>query len=1139
MNRNTNPALRNAPRSVDERARTLSGRGITAVLGPTNTGKTHLAIERMVAHSSGVIGLPLRLLAREVYGRVAAKVGERNVALITGEEKIQPANARFRVCTVEAMPAGVDAAFVAIDEVQLAANLERGHVFTDRLMNLRGREETMLLGAATLRPALEALLPGIDVVTRPRMSMLTYQGSKKITRLPRRSAIVAFSADEVYAIAELIRRQRGAAAVVLGSLSPRTRNAQVELYQSGDVDYLVATDAIGMGLNLDVDHVAFAQDHKFDGYQNRRLTPAEMAQIAGRAGRHTRDGTFGVTGNTDPFEDELVQRLETHSFAPVRSIQWRNRDLVYDSVDHLLRSLDRPAPLVEHRTGGLNGPVLTKAPQATDQRALEFMIRDGGVGDRATSRERVELLWNVAQIPDYPRVAPAAHAEILANIYKDICDLGHVDENWLREQVARTDDATGDIDALSNRIAHIRTWTFVSQKSEWLDDPVAWAAETRAIEDRLSDALHERLTKRFVDRRTSVLMRRLRENAHLEAEVDAKGAVTVEGHAVGELQGFRFSADTGDGPDQKATRAAAAKALAPEIERRATRLGASANGDFTLALDGTLRWQGAPVGRLAAGDDVLRPRVIVLADEALTGTARDRVQARLDRWLAHRVDTLLKPLVDLHTAVNASDGPLAGAARGLAFRLTETMGALARADVADDVRAVEGEARAALRRLGVRFGEYHVFLPALLKPAPAELATLLWALKNDRQDAPGYGDVPRALGQGRTSFDAGPGWDERMVMIGGFRLMGTKAVRLDILERLADLIRPATQWKPDGNGKRAAGAFARGAFFVTPAMLSILGARVDDMPPILKALGYRGEPKTVARVREVIEGAGARAPEAKATQKAAPADAPMDAAAEPAEASAPVQTNEAPGQTNETTETVEAPERTETALADGGLETVTPEPVQEAANEAVAADAPSETPTEAEPVAVEPAAQAEPQPEAKGSAKAADTPPAELALPRTEDDAPADTVLIWRRGGARRDRPAHRDARGRRPESKRQARPNGRDGAKPGGTDGVKTGETDGAAADGAGRKRDGARPGKRPGRGPEDRDGDQREGAKRNGPKRAGPKRPGPKRSGPKREGEERRTFRAAPPAAKRREKQADPDSPFAALAALKDRLK
>ena len=854
MNRNTNPTLANASRPGASRpaqgVQGLSGRGVTAVLGPTNTGKTHLAIERMAAHPSGVIGLPLRLLAREVYGRLVAKLGEKNVALVTGEEKIVPQGARFRVCTVEAMPSDVDASFVAIDEVQLAAGLERGHVFTDRLLNLRGRDETMLMGAATMRPVLESLLPGISIVTRPRMSMLTYAGSKKITRLPRRSAIVAFSADEVYAIAELIRRRRGAAAVVLGSLSPRTRNAQVELYQSGDVDYIVATDAIGMGLNLDVDHVAFAQDHKFDGYQHRRLTPAEMAQIAGRAGRHTRDGTFGVTGHADAFSDDLVRQLETHAFAPVKAIQWRNRSLDFRSADALIASLDRPAPLVEHAGPQLSGPVLTKAPQATDQRALEFMLRDEGVRERAVGPERVELLWNVAQVPDYPRVAPAAHAEILANLFKDIVDLGHVDETWFREQVSRTDNVSGDIDALSNRIAHVRTWTFVSQKSEWLENPGEWQAETRAIEDRLSDALHERLTQRFVDRRTSVLMRRLRENAILEAEVTPDGKVSVEGHHLGELQGFRFTADTtAEGEDAKAARTAASKALAGEIERRARRFASAANGQITLALDGTLRWDGAPVGRIAKGDDPLAPRTILFADEHLTGPARDKVQARLERWVAHHIETLLKPLIDLRTAQGGED--LSAQARGLAFRLVEAFGTLDRRDVTSEVRDLDQGARAALRRLGVRFGAYHVFVPALLKPAPAELATILHGIFHERTDAEGYGEVPALLAQGRTSVKVEGRTSNELWRLGGFRRLGERAVRLDILERLADLIRPAAQWH--GKGKRPAGAMPNGRFFVTPGMLSILGAAHDDMIPVLQALGYRFDKVPLGEVRAIVE----------------------------------------------------------------------------------------------------------------------------------------------------------------------------------------------------------------------------------------------------------------------------------------------
>ena len=640
----------------------------------------------MLAHPTGMIGLPLRLLAREVYGRVVEKVGPEQVALITGEEKVIPPNARFHICTVEAMPATTDVNFLAIDEVQLAADLDRGHTFTDRLMHLRGTHETMLLGAATLRPALEALLPGINVVTRGRLSQLSYAGQKKITRLPRRSAIVAFSADEVYAIAELIRRQRGAAAVVLGSLSPRTRNAQVALYQSGDVDFLVATDAIGMGLNLDVDHVAFAQQTKFDGHQVRRLVPAEFAQIAGRAGRHTKDGTFGVTGQVDPFEDELVERLESHEFQPVKMLQWRNRSLEFESIESLIHSLEKPSP---HQ-------VLAKAPMAIDQRALAAMASSEAIRERAKGREAVEQLWRVAQIPDYRRIAPANHADLLSTIYIDLADTGNIDESWFAEQISLCDKAEGDIDALSNRITHIRTWTFVSHRNEWLKDPLHWQEKTRAIEDRLSDALHERLTKRFVDRRTSVLMKRLRENSMLEAEIAPSGEVTVEGHHLGVLTGFRFTPDgSAEGPDAKAARNAAQKALASEIEARSERIGAAPNSDIALESDGTMRWVGAPVGRVVVGDETLKPRVLLLADEQLTGPPRDKVAHRLERWLGHHIETHLKPLLDL-----SNEDGMEGMARGVAFRVVENLGVVDRRDIADDVKGLNQEQRGRLAASG-------------------------------------------------------------------------------------------------------------------------------------------------------------------------------------------------------------------------------------------------------------------------------------------------------------------------------------------------------------------------------------------------------------------------------------------------------
>jgi len=852
----------------------LSGRDVTAVLGPTNTGKTHLAIERMVAHESGVIGLPLRLLAREVYQRVSEKVGPGKVALITGEEKIVPAAARYFVCTVEAMPRETDAAFVAVDEIQLAGDLERGHIFTDRILHLRGRQETLLLGAATMRGILEKLLRGISVVTRPRLSHLAYAGSKKLTRLPRRSAIVAFSADEVYAIAELIRRQRGGAAVVLGALSPRTRNAQVALYQSGDVDYLVATDAIGMGLNLDVDHVAFAQNRKFDGYQSRPLTTAELGQIAGRAGRHLRDGTFGVTGQVDPLDDDLVEKIEAHDFEPVRVLQWRTARFDFSSLDALRHSIETPAPVEG----------LTRALPAVDAVALEQLARDPDVRHLAGTRERVALLWDVCLLPDYRRIAPAQHSELVTSLFFDLARRGHVDENYMAEQVRRADSTEGDIDTLSNRIAQIRTWTYVSNRPGWLADSRHWQEKTREIEDRLSDALHERLTKRFVDRRTSVLMRRLRENAMLEAEIDPSGNVNVEGHHVGDLQGFRFTADQqGTGEDGKAIRAAAQKALAAEFETRAERFSASGNHDIALASDGILRWIGAPIGTLASGEDPLKPRVILLADELLTGPARDKVAARAERFVNYQIETLLKPLVDLKQA-----DQLAGIARGIAFRLVEQFGLINRRDIADEVKSLDQESRAALRRLGVRFGAYHIFVPALIKPAPASIITLLWALKNDGKDKAGFGDIVHSLAAGRTSVLVNAIFDRAFYGLAGFRILGRRAVRVDILERLADLIRPALSWRP-GTGLRPDGAYDGNAFLVTPAMMSILGATGEDIEDILKGLGYRSDPKPPAEVKGRLEALDIAAREAiarAAAERAAQAEAAELAAAQAAAAAA-------------------------------------------------------------------------------------------------------------------------------------------------------------------------------------------------------------------------------------------------------------
>ncbi len=803
---------------------------MTAVLGPTNTGKTHLAIERMLGHSSGIIGLPLRLLAREVYNKVADRVGTEAVALVTGEEKVKPPNPRFWISTVEAMPRDLDVAFLAIDEVQLGADLDRGHVFTDRMLNRRGREETLVLGAQTVRPMIERLLPGAHVLTRPRLSQLSFAGEKKITRLPRRSAVVAFSAEEVYSIAELIRRQRGGAAVVLGALSPRTRNAQVELYQSGDVEYLVATDAIGMGLNLDVDHVAFASDRKFDGYQFRKLNPAELAQIAGRAGRATRNGTFGTTGRCPPFETELARALESHSFEPIKTLQWRNTALEFSSIGALQASLAQTP----------KESCLTRAPIAEDLLVLEHAARDDEIRALATSREAVKRLWDVCQVPDYRKISPATHAELATTLYGFLMREGAIPIDWFARQIEQADHSEGDIDTLSNRIAHIRTWTFAANRPDWLADPEHWQGVTRAVEDKLSDALHERLTERFVDRRTSVLMRRLRENTTLETEISKSGEVAVEGHALGQLDGFIFTPDASSaGSDAKALAGAAQKALAGEIDARALRLAQAADGQFVLSSDDTIRWVGQPVAKLVSGEDRLKPRLRIISDEHLTGAPRDGVQGRLELWLKSHIERVLEPLFRLAAADDVT-----GIGRGIAYQLIEGVGVLDRQRVSEEIKGLEQPARATLRKYGVRFGAYHIYLPALLKPGPRALATQLWALKHG-SEVKGLDSVARLASSGRTSIVADKEVSSELYRTAGYRVCGARAVRVDILERLADLIRLALGWRAGTAGARPPGAVEGFGFTVTAGMTSLAGCSGEDFASVLRSLGYRMEKRAV------------------------------------------------------------------------------------------------------------------------------------------------------------------------------------------------------------------------------------------------------------------------------------------------------
>ncbi|MDD8023872.1 MAG: helicase-related protein [Paracoccaceae bacterium] len=821
----------------------MSGQ-ITAMLGPTNTGKTHYAIERMLAHRTGVIGLPLRLLAREVYDRIVRARGPSCVALVTGEERIVPERTQYWVCTTEAMPEGIGADFVALDEIQLCADPERGHVFTDRLLHARGLHETLFLGSETMKGAIAALVPKVQFTRRERFSELAWAGSKKTSRMPVRSAIVGFSVDNVYAIAELLRRQKGGSAVVMGALSPRTRNAQVEMYQNGDVDYLVATDAIGMGLNLDIEHVAFSATSKFDGRRMRHLFPHELGQIAGRAGRHTMDGTFGVTGDASPLTPEVIDAVENHRFAPIQRLQWRNPRLEFGTLPRLIKSLEE-SPRDEW---------LTRGRDADDLIALKTLSEFPEVIDRVTHPSDVRLLWDVCRIPDFRSISQTEHATLLARIFGFLQSGKGVPSDWLAGQIARIDKVQGDIDALSKRLAFIRTWTYVAQRKGWVDDESHWRAETRAVEDRLSDALHGALTQRFVDRRTSVLLRRLKQKETLVAEVNDKGEVTVEGEFAGRLDGFRFKQDATSSPDEaKMLARAAYEALRPEFSLRADRFYNAPDTEMDFTEQGGLMWGTVAVGKLVKGPEALRPSVEAFVDEEAGDDVAEKVKRRLQHFIDRKVATLFEPLLAM-----SRDEALTGLARGFAFRLVEAMGILPREGVAAEVKELDQEARGALRKHGVRFGQYTIFQQALLKPAPTRLRLVLASMWDGLQEfpespPPGLVTIPNVAEIEASAYTRS-----------GYRQSGSRAIRIDMLERLADILR---------------GQDSRGGFEANPDMLSITGMTLEQFADLMEGLGYKAEKGEREKARVVpvpqapVEGAENPIPEEASPIAAAEAEA--------------------------------------------------------------------------------------------------------------------------------------------------------------------------------------------------------------------------------------------------------------------------
>ena len=790
---------------------------LKAILGPTNTGKTHLAVERMCGHSSGMIGFPLRLLAREVYDRVVRLKGPSQVALLTGEEKILPPQARWFLCTAESMPER-DVAFVAVDEAQLGADPERGHVFTDRMLHARGREETMILGSESLKPMVRSLLPKAEIIGRPRFSTLSYAGPAKLSRLPPRSAIVAFSAEQVYAVAEMLRRMRGGAAVVMGALSPRTRNAQVEMYQAGEVDYLVATDAIGMGLNMDVDHVAFAGLSKFDGNRRRRLTPAEMAQIAGRAGRHQRDGTFGsLTLEGDAlaeFRPEEIEAIEEHRFAPLDFLYWRESELDFRSIERLIASLERRP----------NRPGLRAAPEAIDLAVLKLLASDSDVLERAADEYRVRRLWAACGLPDFRKTGPEHHARLVARLYAHLSDgQGHIPQGWYAEQVARLDNVQGDIEALADRLAGVRTWAYIAHRSDWLAAPVEMAERAMAVEEKLSEALHERLTQRFVDRRTAVLMRDLGRKGAGEFPVliDEQGEVSVGSYAIGRLQGFSFEVDpAARHADRKMLLATAERRLAGEYEKRAAALVADTDEHFSLRTEAgkpvAILWRGHEVARLSRGKNLLSPRIqLDRRIDSVSQRGRDAVIERLQGWIRHRVEHTLAPLRAAGHAAHDSATP--SAVRSVLAMLVDEGGIVAREKVNEPLATLEREQRRAITELGVRIGALDLFMPAVLKPEAMRWRAALRAAASGDAMAP----LPP---QSSVVLPCANGSREALARL-GFRAAGPQMIRVDMAERLA---RHAHEVR---TGKAGAP--------VNEMLVTSLGLQPQTVAKLMRDLGFR------------------------------------------------------------------------------------------------------------------------------------------------------------------------------------------------------------------------------------------------------------------------------------------------------------
>ena len=780
---------------------------ITAVLGPTNTGKTHLAIETMLSFESGMIGFPLRLLAREVYDKVIKKISLDKVALITGEEKIIPSNAKYFLCTVESMPIDKHLEFVGVDEIQMCSDHERGHIFTDRLLNMRGEKLTMLMGSSTIKNIISKLDGDIEFINRERLSKLTYAGHKKISRIDRKTAIIAFSAEEVYAIAELIRRQKGGAAIVMGSLSPKTRNAQVELYQSGDVDFLVATDAIGMGINMDLDFVYFSNVKKFDGKKLRRLNLSEIGQIAGRAGRYLNDGSFGITGDCKEISPEEVELLENHKFEEIRTLFWRNSNLNFNNPISLIKSLEEK-PQVEW---------LRKIHECEDEKALKYFLKDQKILNKEFDKKTLMLLWECCQIPDFVKKTYGNHFEVIGNVFKFLTSKkGLISEDYMRLQLMKLDKLDGNVDSLSNRIANVRTWSYVSNKNNWVENQSYWIEKTKHLEDRLSDRLHEELTKTFIDKRASVLARGLKQDMEFKTEILQNNDVKIDDQFIGKIKGLKLELDLKKGAletDIKSLKKAARQTIGPELEKRVQSI--IDTGLISLNEDFKIYWNDFPIAKLTTGNDYLNPNFDLIVDDIIEQNTKQKLNDYINKWIHSKINNVLKSLIDLKN-IKENNSSI----KALAYQLYENNGVLKRDQVSEYLKNLEQNERKILRDLGVKFGRYHVFLYQLIKPEAVSLRTLLW--KNFYQKF--HNLKPPTFGL--NFLDDKEIKNKNFMLLCGFERFDNFFVRIDILERLFVLIINSSS-KENSEIK------------LVPEMLNLLGCSKDNFKKLLQKMNYK------------------------------------------------------------------------------------------------------------------------------------------------------------------------------------------------------------------------------------------------------------------------------------------------------------